>query len=691
MDLLPSAMRIRTFLHPSLLVVFALSAAGAVGCDRHDKKKADKSDQATEPAFVPKGAKGGGGGKSKGGKEADPSSLDDANLVADLGFRPTVDGFGFPNFRLDDPDDLQLGPADLKKMCGEKAVCAGGGDDDDGECTLKSGAQAFLDASAKLLRGGHCEGFSVGSLRLWAGEDDLAKLGGDKTYALDRDKKSERYLAYWAVTQMSPSVAHATYRAAPNKILERLISSMKKKNEVYLLGIHSPTGFGGHAIAPYAVEDRGDDIYWVYVYENNSPGKLRHVEFDKSKNTWRYDDAATSPDESASTYYGTASSPRIELVPQSARKKMSCPFAAGSSSDDDEDEADEPKVAKKKPKVVDDDEEDEDEPKVAKKKEKPADDDEIDGDGEDGEDDVMVIGRGSASLSVQDDSGHTLGLKDGNIVNEIPGATYVMPRGKLASTAPPILFIPAKTTVKLTVRGTEGQKDDVSIIGKKFAATLTGVSLEAKPAQQVEIDGKHKQLAFVGGAPAAQKIELFVDKGKKVEKLEIPKLLPIAAGGKLQIDAKAGKLSLSDGKSAALKPIAAPIVVIKAKPMKKLPPLDAVGTGKLAPIGGPKAAPVGPGAAPGAPGADKPGVGPLKPGVPKPGVIEPVKPEPAKPEVAPVKPGVPKLGAVEPVKPEAPKPEVAPVKPGVPKPGALEPVKPGPKPKIGGIAPVPKN
>ncbi|MBI2389259.1 MAG: hypothetical protein HYV09_06560 [Deltaproteobacteria bacterium] len=689
-------MRTRTFLHPSLLVVFALSAVGAAGCDRHDKKKTDKSDQATEPAFVPKGAKGAGGGKSKGGKEADPSSLDDANLVADLGFRPTVDGFQFPNFRLDDPDDLQLGPADLKKMCGEKAVCAGGGDGDDGECTLKSGAQAFLDASAKLLRGGHCEGFSVGSLRLWAGEDSVSKLGGDKTYDLDRDKKSERYLAYWAVTQMSPSVAHATYRAAPNKVLERLISSMKKKNEVYLLGIHSPTGYGGHAIAPYAVEDRGDDIYWVYVYENNSPGKLRHVEFDKGKNTWRYDDAATSPDESASTYYGTASSPRIELVPQSARKKMSCPFAAGSSADDDDDEEETPKVAKKKPKAVEDDD-DEDEPKVAKKKEKPADDDEIDGDGEDGDDDVMVIGRGAASLSVQDDSGHTLGMKDGNIVNEIPGATYVMPRGKLASDSPPILFIPAKTKVKLTVRGTEGQKDDVSIIGKKFTATLTGVSLEAKPAQSVEIDGKHKQLAFVGGAPVAQKIELFVDKGKKVEKLEIPKLLPIVAGGKLQIDAKAGKLALSDGKGGALKPLAAPIVVIKAQPMKKLPPLDAVGTGKLAPIGGPKAAP---GAAP-----DKPGVvGPLKPGAPKPGAIEPVKPEgPAgKPEggpatkspaLEPVKPGMPKPGAIEPVKP-GPKPEPpagklggVPAKPAGP--SALEPVKP--KPKIGGIAPVTKN
>lgn len=607
---------------PALIALFVLAAA----CDQNKTKKPEKADknEPTEPAFVPKGAKG----TSSGGDDDDtsPKSLDKAKLVADLGFRVNKHGFNFPNFTLQDEDDLKLGPKDLKKMCGEKAVCVGGSDDD--ECTLKSGAQAFLNASARLLRGGHCEGFSVGSLRMFTNEDDPSKLGGDDVYDLDRKAKVERYLAYWAVTQMSPTVAHATYRAAPNKVLTRLIKSMKSKDETYVLGIHRADGKGGHAIVPYAVEDKGDDIYWVYVYENNSPGKLRHVEFDKGANKWRYDDAATSPEDTPSVYSGNASAPRMELIPQSSRNDMACPFAAGSSSDDADDEEDKPKPKKKKKKPVDD----EDDAPV-----KVAEDDDNDGD-----DDVMLIGRGAANLAVEDDKGHTLGLKGGEFVSEIPGATYVIPRGKIASDMAPILFIPAKTKVKLSVRGTEGQKEDVAVIGKKFAATLTGVSVSSKPADAIEIDGKKKVVALP--PIAVTKVELFMDKGKTVQKLEVPVAIKPTAGSMLKLDGIKGKLEVAETKGAAFKPIAAPLQqVIKPVATPKLdgpasaPKLDKPIEAK--PID-PK--PVDPG--PGKPPIIKP-IDPVKPAEPKPAdgpktpIMKPIDPKPAEPKPAdPVKP-----------------------------------------------------
>jgi len=650
----------RTPFLPLLLIAFV----SAIGCDQHKKK----TDAPTEGEAEGRSSKGFAGGKG-GGKEKDPSSLDGKKLVADLGFRPKPNGFAFPNFRLDDPDNVPLGPKDLKKMCGEKAVCAGGDDDD--ECQLKAGAQAYLESTARLLGGGHCEGFSVGSLRLWADEDSIDKLGSDKTFDLDRQKKVERYLAYWAASQMSPSVAKATYRAAPNKVLDRLITSMKNKSETYVLGIHRADGKGGHAIVPYAVEDRGDDIYWVYVYENNSPGKLRHVEFDKNEGTWRYDDAATMTDEKASTYAGTASHPGIELIPQSSRNKMACPFAPGASSSDYDDDDDKPAVAKKKkPKDDDDDEE----TKVAKKKE--AEEDEED-------DEVMLIGRGSATLSVQDDDGHTLGVKDGFLVSEIPGATYSIPRGE--SDMPPILYVPAKTKVKLTVRGEEGKKSDVAIIGRKFAATLTGVAGESKPTKQVEIDGKGKQIAFVGGAPAAQKVALFFDSGKKVQKLELPTgMAPLAVGQKLSLDGGKGKLLQLDGKGTLIKPIvAAPVIV--AKPImiaKKLEPIDAVGAGpKAGAVGGKITGPKIGGPAIGGPAPEAP-----KPEIPagKPIGIAPIKP------AEPVKPTEPVKGA-EPMKPVPVLPKPAPVdapkvapKPG-PAPAPVAPATPTVTKKIGGL------
>lgn len=619
---------------------FVLLLSLPLACDQHKTQKTEKAEEPTEKEIVTKGA--GGGGKNSGaGKEADKHSLDDANLVADLGFRPVPNGFGFRNFVLNDPDDLKLGPKDLKKLCGEKAVCAGGSDDE--ECTLKAGAQAFLDASGRMLKGGHCEGFSVGSLRLWANEDDLEKFGTDKTVDLDKKTKVERYLAYWAVTQMSPTVAHATYRAAPNKVLSRLITTMKKKTESYVLGIYRADGKGGHAIVPYAVEDRGDDIFWVYVYENNSPTKLRHVEFDKSKNSWRYDDAATSPEDTPSVYGGTSSAPHIELIPQSSRNDMACPFAKNSSNGDTDDDDDDAKPKKKKKKkVVDDDEETE---------------------SSSGEDDTMLIGRNTASLSVTDDAGHTLGVKNGEMVSEIPGATYVIPRGKLAGVMGPILYVPAKTKVQLTMRGTDGESDDVAIIGKKFAATLTNVSLSNKPTQTIEIDGSKKQISFVGGAPKADKIELYVDQGKTVQKIEVPKMATIDVGSKLQLDTIKGKMVVAD-KVGGFKPIAAPMIPV-FKPI-------ATPKAELAPI------------KPIAPVAPAP-MAPIKPNT----MTEPVKPG----QLAPVKPVAP--GTVAPVAPVAPlapvTPPVKPIAPGTVAPVAPAPVAPGtvaPIKKIGKMAPV---
>jgi len=596
---------------PALIALFVLAAA----CDQQKPKKTDKTDK-TEPAFVPKGAKGTNKGDDP--DEKSPNSINKANLVADLGFRVKPNGFNFPNFVIHDEDELKLGPKDLKKMCGEKAVCVSGSDDD--ECTLKAGAQAFLNASARLLRGGHCEGFSVGSLRMFMGEDDPSKLGADDVFDLDRKSKTERYLAYWAVTQMSPSVAHATYRAAPNKVLDKLIKSMKKKSETYVLGIHRADGKGGHAIAPYAIEDRGDDVYWVYVYENNSPGKLRHVEFDKGNNTWRYDDAATNPDDTPSVYQGSSSTPRIELIPQSSRNGLACPFASGSSSSDDDDDDDDDKPKKKKKKKPVEDEEEE---------VKVADDD------NEGDDDVMLIGRGSASMSLEDDAGHTLGLKNGEFVSEIPGATYVIPRGKLASDMEPILFVPAKTKVKLTVRGTDGQKDDIAIIGKKFAANLTGVTVSAKPTDSIEIDGKAKSVAMP--PLAATKIELYMDKGKTVQKLEVPIAFKPAAGGVVKLDGLKGKLEVKENKGAVFKPIAAPLQLV----------IKPVATPKLVD-------PVTPKAEPGKPPIIKP-IEPVKPSDPaKPPIMKPIEAKPADP----AKPMAPIMKPIEakPAEPAKPPP-----------------------------------
>ncbi|MCZ7671246.1 MAG: hypothetical protein M5U34_30985 [Chloroflexi bacterium] len=46
---------------------------------------------------------------------------------------------------------------------------------------------------------------------------------------------------------------------------------------------------GGHAITPYAVEDQGDGIFHVYVYDNNYPNLPRIMEINRDAETWSYE------------------------------------------------------------------------------------------------------------------------------------------------------------------------------------------------------------------------------------------------------------------------------------------------------------------------------------------------------------------------------------------------------------------
>ena len=87
---------------------------------------------------------------------------------------------------------------------------------------------------------------------------------------------------------------------------------------------------GGHAITPFAVEDKGDGQFAILVYDNNFPGATRAVEVDTNEDTWSYV-ASTNPDEQSALYEGDARSDTLELDPLSpgARVPRPCPFCAG--------------------------------------------------------------------------------------------------------------------------------------------------------------------------------------------------------------------------------------------------------------------------------------------------------------------------------------------------------------------------
>ncbi len=85
---------------------------------------------------------------------------------------------------------------------------------------------------------------------------------------------------------------------------------VKHATEWWALGIYKRDFSGGHAITPYAVEDQGNGLYHVFVYDNNYPNETRIMEINRDDETWSYE-ASTNPDVEADLYEGDIDTPNI--------------------------------------------------------------------------------------------------------------------------------------------------------------------------------------------------------------------------------------------------------------------------------------------------------------------------------------------------------------------------------------------
>ncbi|MEO5953853.1 MAG: hypothetical protein ABIQ44_15430, partial [Chloroflexia bacterium] len=331
-------------------------------------------------------------------------------MVADLGFRPDVNGFSFENYGGGgDTPRTNLAPEDVQRMFGDK-VC---GSKAGGKCILSPTAQQWMESVNNSMSGGHCEGFASLSLVFYENKEQPAVFGGDSTSALKLDGNDalQREIAYYFATQYTAPTAAGELKILPSKILEALIQSFSDKTaenrqggETYTMGIYQRGFKGGHAITPYAVEDMGGDKYAVHVYDNNFPAADRILNIDKNAETWNYS-ASINPNEPESLYEGDAESLTLSLTPTSPRLTTQvCTFC------------DTPPAAYS----------------PAGKLLQPQTEYNqvwLDGDG------VMYV---------TDEQGHRVGFIDGKLVNEIPGAMLQLGRSAdlWADSEPPTIYIP---------------------------------------------------------------------------------------------------------------------------------------------------------------------------------------------------------------------------------------------------------
>jgi hypothetical protein len=363
--------------------------------------------------------------------------------VADTGFRPSANGLPFQNYGAELSDGavpINLTAADVEKLFGA-GVCA---DARLRRCDLIPEAQAWLNETNQAMSGGHCYGFSVLSELVWQGRLNVNTLGAAATtgLAIDNNQTLQRQIAYdWALQTLN-SVQATRITGTPNQILAKLEKVLKPHpSQTYTIALWKRDGSGGHAVTPYAVDNKGGGKFQVLIYDNNWPGQTRGITFDTKANTWTYD-AAAKPGVPDSIYEGDARTKTLSLFPTSpGLGTQACPFCAKEPT-------------KGTAKAGDNTEE------------------------------VSLMGSDTehATLVVTDDAGRRLGYINGNLVNQIPGAhvNQVISAGDWTDNIAPDFFVPADVKYTITIDGTSMSAPDtetLAITGPSYDLSVNQIPI----------------------------------------------------------------------------------------------------------------------------------------------------------------------------------------------------------------------
>ncbi|MFM8426972.1 MAG: hypothetical protein ACKOBL_17555 [Chloroflexota bacterium] len=403
----------------SILVLFSLVLSACDGSEYYKEEFTEEEFLTGEPT-------------EESVDEAAVDTSTPGEVVYDFGFTPEENGFSFENYG-DDIPATNLTAEELRRMFGDE-VCA---DINGDECILTPPAEQWMDQINGDMAGGHCEGMAVLSLMMYTGHVSPSDFGGNTASELDiNDETLQREIAYWWATQAVDPTASSVINGAPMEILE-IIRQMDVNGETYTIGIYNDRG-EGHAITPFGVEDKGDGLYAILAYDNNYPGETRELFIDSRDDSWTYE-TSINPAVETDVWSGNADSQTLDLTPTSARlDTQACPFCEGGYSH----------VGK-----------------LAAATE-PL-------------NQIFLDGKGH--ILITDDSGNRLGYVDGQIVNEIPGATYTKYRMLASGETPePIYSVPANLDVTVTIDGSELTEEtltDLVLIGPGYTIGVEGIYL----------------------------------------------------------------------------------------------------------------------------------------------------------------------------------------------------------------------
>jgi alpha-tubulin suppressor-like RCC1 family protein len=326
------------------------------------------------------------------------SELSNIPSIQDSGFRPNPSGYNFDNYGDSPTSDFTID--DMRAMLGDDAVCQMV---KDGKCTPKTAAQKWDLDQIKAMQGGHCSGMSTTAWRFFKGWDLFSKFqqSASTTYSLEKANIRRQIAYFWTmqVTEPFQTTFNAGLSKTPDQVLADLQNALSgtsspdnlviynrnpfKYQGCNILGIFNCTK--GHAVNPYAIQEVGDGIWRIWVYDNNHSGDLiRYVEINVPAKTWKYDSLYWS---------GDATSHSIAAVPVDVNLTNAigdCPWCSPDGKSQN----------------------------------------------------TQIWTSPNISLVVKDGLGRRFGNDGTNTYDEIPGAYNFLPPSDLNPTIAPIVFLP---------------------------------------------------------------------------------------------------------------------------------------------------------------------------------------------------------------------------------------------------------
>jgi hypothetical protein len=383
---------------------------------------------------------------------------------ADSGFRPETHGFSFENYG-NDSVSSNLTPFEMQRLFGDQVCASMAG----GDCILTPPAKQWMTEINNYMDGGHCEGMAVLSLLMYSEHVKANDFGASTAHDLSLNEESlQREIALWWTTQATWPAASVKINETPQAVVDALIetyTSYPSPTEEWVMGIYMADFSGGHAITPFAVEDKGDGIYHILVYDNNWPDQSRIVEVDYNANTWKYQ-ASTNPNEPESLYEGNADTHTLEIVGVSKRmEQQDCDFCAGGSTGMNS---------------------------GTRGLAAPAEERNFN----------QIWLNGQADLLITTEDGKRIGFFEGEFINEIDGA-----RGENFKFGvdiwdvnnEPVYYIPLGIEFTITVdasRAEEGITSDVAMIGPGYNLVVADLYLDPGTQDTITVSSDGTMLAY---------------------------------------------------------------------------------------------------------------------------------------------------------------------------------------------------